>query len=536
MNLIHDAWLPVIRDSGKKDKIAPWQITEEEDPVIEMNAPRPDFQGALYQFLIGLLQTCFAPADHDEWLDYWESPPDYKVLQGAFLLMAPAFELQNKSGPSFMQDSHLSNLKRKEISELLIEAPGEKTIRDNQDHFIKRGRITHLCQSCAAAALFTLQINAPSGGVGHRVGLRGGGPLTTLVMPTEEITLWHKLWLNVLAIENLVDVVHKPTADVFPWMGQVRASDKSGVDTRPEDTHPLQVYWGMPRRIRLLSSDDIHGTCDLCGAQEVVTIKEYSTQNYGVNYVGEWTHPLTPYRFDPKKENPPLSIKGQKGGLGYRHWTSLVLAHSKDADCAARVALVYMSERARNIGSQKIARLWCFGYDMDNMKARCWYDHTLPIFHLDEDQRENVLSWASDLINAARDVSIILRQQVKSAWFRRPVDIKGDMNTVVLEFWQRSESDFYLLLSRLTNLPGDQRIAPPEIYAAWVKRLQALAYNLFDEWVLEGPAEDIDMQRVVASRRELVRKLNSSKQMKDLIMKANMGEGEKNATKAVSIP
>jgi hypothetical protein len=33
MNLINDAWLPVIRASGEKDKIAPWQIAERNDPL-----------------------------------------------------------------------------------------------------------------------------------------------------------------------------------------------------------------------------------------------------------------------------------------------------------------------------------------------------------------------------------------------------------------------------------------------------------------------------------------------------------------------
>ncbi|MBN2299066.1 MAG: type I-E CRISPR-associated protein Cse1/CasA [Deltaproteobacteria bacterium] len=536
MNLINDAWMPVIRASGKKDKIAPWQIAEKDDPVIELNAPRPDFQGALYQFLIGLLQTCFAPTDHDEWLDFWENLPDGNAVQAHLLFMAPAFELISESGPAFMQDHNLKNGEPINIASLLIESPGENTMRHNLDHFIKRDRITQICQSCAATALFTLQINAPAGGAGYRVGLRGGGPLTTLVLPNEEITLWHKLWLNILDIENFVDVIRHPTFDVFPWMGNVRISDKGGLSTRPEDTHPLQVYWGMPRRIKLFPFEDILGTCDLCGARDVQIIKKYSTLNYGVNYEGEWVHPLTPYRFDPKKEKPPLSIKGQKGGLGYRHWTSLSLARSKDADCAAKVVLAYTGERARDIGSQRIARLWCFGYDMDNMKARCWYDHTLPLFPLDEKQRENVLSWSGDLINAAWDVAGNLRQQVKTAWFRRPGDIKGDMSAVVMEFWQRSESDFYQLLNRITNLPGDQRLAPPEIYAAWVKRLQDLAYKLFDEWVLEGPAEDMDMQRIIAARKELVKKLNNSKPMKDLMVKANIEKGVKNEAKAVSIP
>lgn len=72
MNLIEDEWLPVMRSCGKEDIIAPWQIAERDNPVIELQAPRPDFQGALYQFIIGLLQTCFAPEDHEEWLQYWE--------------------------------------------------------------------------------------------------------------------------------------------------------------------------------------------------------------------------------------------------------------------------------------------------------------------------------------------------------------------------------------------------------------------------------------------------------------------------------
>ena len=525
MNLISDAWLPVIRASGKKDKVAPWQIAERNDPVIELNAPRPDFQGALYQFLIGLLQTCYAPADPDEWLEYWENPPDEEVLLTKFLGIVSAFELDNPTGPAFMQDFNLPKGETKTIAALLIEAPGSKTIRENLDHFVKRGTVVKICQPCAATALFTLQINAPKGGVGHRVGLRGGGPLTTLVLPTEETTLWDKLWLNVLDAESFIGSIDQPSEQVFPWMGQVRTSDKEGTTTRPENAHPLQMYWGMPRRIRLTSSADALGTCDLCGVQDGNLIKEYVTRNYGVNYVGEWVHPLTPYRFDPKKENPPLSLKGQKGGLGYGHWVALVLAHSDQGDCAAKVARAYMDQRTRDIGAQRVARLWCFGFDIHDMKARCWYEHTLPLFRLDPGQRENVLFWGGDLINAAWDVASNLRMQVKASWFSRPGGVKGDMGAIVQEFWHQSESDFYKLLERLIALPSDQPLAPPEIYDAWVKKLQALAYDLFDAWALEAPAEDLDMKRIIAARRGLTKKLNGSKPMKELIAKANMRKG-----------
>lgn len=554
MNLISDAWLPVIRAGGAMEKIAPWQIAERADPVMELNAPRPDFQGALYQFLIGLLQTCYAPADHDAWLELWEDMPQADILRSRFESIVTAFELDDPEGPAFMQDFEgikglfntvkFSGKKAKKdeecyscVSTLLIDAPKENTLKKNKDLFVKRDSVTRLCSSCAATALFTLQINAPSGGAGHRVGLRGGGPLTSLVRPDDGALLWRKIWLNVLDEESLVRSEKKPSPGVFPWLAPTRVSGKGGTSTRPEDVHPLHVYWGMPRRIRLRFEPGQNQCCDICEGHDGPFVKRYITQNYGFDYIGEWVHPLSGYFFDGKKEKPPISFKGQKGGLGYRHWIGLVIAHSNDEKCASKVARAFMAERARDIGFQRIARLWCFGYDMDNMEPRCWYDHTLPLFRLDPGQRENVLSWSSDLIGAAVDVVKNLQTQVKAAWFRRPGDVKGDTSTVAQEFWQQSESDFYKLLNRLTTLPGDQRLAPPDIYDAWLKKLLVLAYNLFDQWVLEAPPEDLDMKRIMAARRDLTKKLNNSKPMKELKAKADMGKGGKDeANTTVSLP
>ena len=50
MNLIRDAWISVIRAGRGKTLIAPWQIAETEDPVMELVAPRPDFQGRCTSF------------------------------------------------------------------------------------------------------------------------------------------------------------------------------------------------------------------------------------------------------------------------------------------------------------------------------------------------------------------------------------------------------------------------------------------------------------------------------------------------------
>ena len=199
MNLL-SPWIPAIRRDGSRCRIAPWQLVETDNPVIELDVPRADFQGGLYQFLIGLLQTCFPPEDIDEWEDSYREPPSPDELKARLAQVSTAFELFSEIGkPAFLQDLELDDGEQKAISALLIEAPGGKTLKDNLDFFIKRGQVEKLCPCCAAQALFTLQTNAPSGGVGHRVGLRGGGPLTTLVLPADDhATLWQKLWLQSL--------------------------------------------------------------------------------------------------------------------------------------------------------------------------------------------------------------------------------------------------------------------------------------------------------------------------------------------------
>ncbi len=521
MNLIKDAWIPVIRAKSGRGVIAPWQVVEQEDPVMELAAPRADFQGAMYQFLIGLLQTGFAPENLEEWLEYWDTPPGATLLQTRLNTLAAAFELDNLDGPAFMQDYAMPDGEKKGIAALLIEAPGGKTMKDNLDHFVKRDSVRSLCKSCAAMALFTLQTNAPSGGVGHRVGLRGGGPLTTLVLPSDQMPLWQTLWLNILDCEDMPEYRQDRVMGILPWMGPTRTSEKNGAETTPECVHQLQAYWGMPRRIRLdFPADVITGDCDLCDGKNVSLVGEYRTRNYGVNYTGNWVHPLTPYRFDPKKEKPPLSLKGQQGGLGYRHWLALTLASDDNGDAAAKIVRRYSEQRAPELKSQRIARLWCFGFDMDNMKARCWYDHTLPLFNLVPHQRKKLLQWADELISVASDVSSILRKQVKAAWFRRPEDAKGDMNMVAQDFWQRSEPVFYELLEQLTKVPIDQELPPSELYAKWEKKLVSLSLQLFDVWVLEAANEDMDMKRIITERDGLGKLIHSCKSMKTIKARA----------------
>ena len=523
MNLIKNQWIPVIHQDGLSSLAAPWQIVQQQNPITDIIAQRADFQGALYQFLIGLLQTCFAPEDHDEWMDYFESPPDEKTLKKTFSQVETAMNLFSTIGdPAFMQDLTLVDGEKKSISTLLIDAPGGKTIKNNLDFFIKRGIVNGLCPSCTAQALFCMQINAPSGGVGHRVGLRGGGPLTTLIKPEtdEQKNLWHILWLNVLPKEKMAPYPEVINHSVFPWLGSTRLSNKMGGATFPEDVNFLQMYWGMPRRFRLQPETVVDGDCSLCGCQSSQISQQTITKNYGTNYEGAWLHPLTPYRLDPKKV--PLSIKGKKGGLGYQHWVGLAFQAQANpvVEQVAQIVQDWGDKQQHFDKNQIKLKLWCFGYDMDNMKARCWYDHEMPLVYTDDQQQQNLLSWLVFLVDCANDSIGILRKQIKEARFKRPKDAKGDFSYIDAEFWQRTEREFYRLLIQLADLSSETSHAPEIIYKDWYLMLSTTLYALFDEYCLQNSTGDSDLKKVISARNSMKKLFHSRKSIKNLKKRA----------------
>ena len=526
MNLLTDQWLIVRRSNqSSNDEIELSEISSVD--LIEIVAPRADFKGAIYQLLIGVLQTAFAPQDRREWKDYWRNPPDRGQLQDAFRSIERAFNLDAKNGtPAFMQDFDLPEDEDKPVSGLLIEAPGEQTLKLNADHFIKRGGVECLSPYWAAIALFTLQINAPSGGSGHRVSVRGGGPMTTLVLPpenTECSTLWHQLWLNVLTQEDLVELhgnhgLNEPAA-TFPWLAPTRTSEKKGMETYPEHAHPLQMYWSMPRRIRL-NWEEGAGKCGLTGQPHSKQVRHYQTRNYGVNYAGNWQHPLTPYSLEADKE--PLSIKGQPGGIGYRHWLGLAVNDdSGKAKKAPALVVQKYQQRWRSIGDATMnPRLWAFGYDMDNMKARCWYEATMPLFNLEGEHLADLQHDAQKMIAAAVDVLKTLKSALKSAWFKRPKDAKGDMSAIDANFWSTTEPSFYRLLAELAVLvEKNDEEGVTKLLSVWGLELKQSARTLFDQYALSSLNEDGDYKQVIKAKHGkggLEHYLSGSKALKAL--------------------
>jgi len=509
-SLLTEPWLPVVTRSGQSKKISPQQLSD--DDIIELAYPRPDFQGAAYQFLIGLLQTAYAPEDEDDWDDIWQGGIDRPAWEQALLSIADAMQFGPQK-PAFLQDFSTLESENSSISGLLVDSPGGNTLKLNKDHFVKRDSYRRFCPHCTAMALFTVQTNSPAAGAGFRTSMRGGGPMTTLMMPkNNDLPLWKKLWLNVLPLEKPPSLAELPL--IFPWLVPTRTSEKAGNSVTPENAHPLQAYWGMPRRIEIDFAQTEAGCCDLCGEHHPALLTQIRNKNYGVQYEG-WLHPLSPYRQAVKAGSPLLSLKGQPGGLAYKDWLGLALG-GEDKFNRALPAEVVREQSYRRLNPAEPLYLWCFGFDMDNAKARCWYEHRLPSLIIDKTARAQFTDIIERVIALATGSLSLLKLALKEAWFETPKEAKGDFSALDIAYWQETEADFRTLLACLMQELSDESTAARTALRQWELALHQYLFVTFDRLALNNPDDNQELLRILTARRLLDKNYTKQKVLKEL--------------------
>lgn len=551
-NLIDERWIPVRFRDGTSGLIAPWELTRTEEGrrPVALDAPRPDFNGALIQFLIGLVQTAFAPKHERMWRRRLANPPEPDELREAFARYKPAFNLDGH-GPRFMQDAEELDANRLPIANLLIDSPTGKTLDDNNDHFVKDRSDWGFSRPTAAMALLALQLNAPSGGQGHRTSMRGGGPLTTAILADTSqsgIGLWHNVWLNVLPPFEIDTTGTSREHDaealntkVFPWLipvAQQAEEDSNDAPVNQDDVHPLQMYWSMPRRIRLQAPEAM--TCAITGATGTGYM-HYVTKNRGINYSWLWQHPLTPYYYN--KDDTMLSVKTSAERLSYRHWLGLVVSEDGGTQPAQIVRkalqrLVYSS--VRNVLGPQV-RLWAFGYDMDNMKARAWRESQMPLYFgarhdadsptkaRYQEMQDMLLTFVSQMVQATGTLADEFKETLRKAlygsyqkknnrltWnYAAQADSKSVLQKSLFEdaenrLWQDTEQEFYAALREAREvLDGfdsdffDNDDLLHDHRKGWLDTLQEHVVRLFDQAAQSSSFAQADPKSIVLARKEL---------------------------------
>jgi CRISPR system Cascade subunit CasA len=520
------AWIPVALSNGQRAFIRPCEISEtyEGHTILRIATGRADCDISLTEFLIGLLAVTMAPPGPIAWKKRYRTPPTRDELSAAFARLEPALRLDG-DGPRFFQDRDPLEGKPNGIDALFIDAPGDSTIQDNADHFVKRGRTSALSRAGAAIALATLQTCAPSGGAGHRTSLRGGGPLTTLVVPGgldgAEPTLWQTLWANVP--ERLGLAEEGDLSRVFPWLGKTRISDKTGIATTPDDVHPAQAFFGMPRRIRLVFEPNTQGkACDLLGIVDDTIVTEFITRPWGTNYTA-WSrgHPLSPYYLPKANAGEHLPVHLQSSRVGYRQYLALVHGSGDDNSRLPAACVNEFFKRAQNFdGAERSVlrncRLLAAGYAMDNMKPLDFGEALMPLIVTGHPKSDACIAdFARGFVQAAELMANHLTNCVKRGLYGEK--LKADRDSTPLEavrqnFWGDTDQSFYRELQEAARQLSEEtdelvdRVSElrREAGMRWLAVLREAALCIFDSMVPIDDAESERIKDVIEARKSLV--------------------------------
>jgi len=464
---------------------------------------------ASFEFCIGVISLALDIRDADDWRLFWTSPPDQDALAEKLAPLVHAFDL-NGAGPRFLQDCDPLRGDETLIESLLIDAPGQNGQRKNSDLLTHRSRYAALGLPAAAMALYTLQAYAPSGGAGNRTSMRGGGPLTALVVPATQdgappVSLWRKIFANVVPCDKRLRIDELPKA--LPWMAPTLTSEGKSPRTVHEtdpDAHPLQAYFGMPRRIRLVFSRE-PSICSMTGEKGPL-VTGFSQKPYGTNY-GLWVHPLTPYR-RRKEAGEPYSAKPKSGRFGYRDWVAVAVG-SKEGKLAEQPANIKLAktDRPDDLSQDRQvadARIRVGGWAMNNMEAIAYLVAEQPLHLATTADRQEALDELARQLSDAADYAVSqLLAALKKALFSRQTNAsndKGLLDQARTDFYAATEDSFHRMLNELLQkMPEDGRLAEAADYKQdWLKIMRCTALATFDR-LAPVPIQDAEKAKPIVN-------------------------------------
>lgn len=499
-NMLTDPVFPVVGRSGARRWVCFVDLlAETEDYPAAFDWPRGDLNVASLELAIGLLALVFEPSTPDEWRFIWRGADGIDVA-AKIARLAPSFNLfgdADGKGPRFCQDFDDLDGEPNPVEALFIDTPGANGQKKNSDLMTHRERFPALGLAAAAMALYALQQFAPSGGAGNRTSMRGGGPMTTLVLPRAKpgeppVPLLRLLLLNLpLVFRGRDGALPESEMDrALPWLRPTMTSDgKPPREIHDADpaVHPVQALFGMPRRIRLVSGGN--GVCALTGREGPV-VTGFVQKPWGTNY-GHWRHPLTPYR--QSKEDPAYTVKPKPGRFGYRDWVGVTIGLQDKALKAfpAEAVMQCLTSRRREFKAKNWdAGLLAAGWAMNNMEAEQYLESVQPLHLPTADDAEFVVAeieqTARQFAEAAEAAARLLRGALDEALFggQAKATDTGLFEEATDAFYARTEDAFHDTLARIAQDAGEAG-PDPDRARSWLGTIRRAALSLFDELATE---------------------------------------------------
>ncbi len=505
----HGRPVEVDKHRGKLVWIKPADITSDlnldpndpnRDPVVALDFPRPDWNAAVTEFLIGLMTCALAPEDDRQWSEHWKSPPSPERLSEALERLAFAFNLDG-DGPRAFQDFDLREGTSFPIRKLFIDGPGENTEKFNKDHFFKRGDITKLSLPLATCALITTQYYTAGLGSGHRSSLRKRGSLSVLIKPANS-SYWHQIWSNSpkLSWAPSYETASAAWPRIFPWLASIQNSSGGKITGPDEGHHELLPFFATPLCLRLTFSDDpeMNSVSNNGGR----SVSSFFATTHGAFYRG-WRHHLSHYHEDPGKDgfNNPVQVLSQIDR--YRDWIG-IWGQNRNISPAQTIKTWHHRQRRFYIqcSTTQIQGHGFYMHPTENAKVLAWVEGSAPLYLLAADRENDFYGTCKNLVLGASEAAGAIVMAIKIA---RSTDGKEVGREQVERFWRQTESEFRRLLQELVG-GDDPADGNEELRKGWLRTIKIAALRIFDDDIAPDDVWGEDPKRLVYARSELASK------------------------------
>lgn len=282
MNLLEDPWIPVRADGGTGAfRLLTYRELLCEPGNWQVSLPRDDLELACVQLLVCMTQVMFLPEDDPALRARSAAPLSPEDFSAGVEPCKDWFDLDHPTQP-FMQSRGVKAAENTPIQKLLIGLPEG----NNHAFFNEAGEVRCLSGSLAAIGLFNQASNSPSFGGGFKGSLRGGAPITTLVVGK---TLRDTVWRNVLTRPRIVGrqiTIPGFEQDQPTWVKPI---------TEKETIHWNEIglvrglFW-QPARVELAKSAVV-APCDVLGSDAVPVYTGFRKEKFNFTVEGVWPHP-----------------------------------------------------------------------------------------------------------------------------------------------------------------------------------------------------------------------------------------------------
>lgn len=282
MNLLEDPWIPVRADGGAGAfQLLTYRQLLCEPGNWQVSLPRDDLELACVQLLVCMTQVMFLPEDIRQLKSRLAKPLTADEFTAGIAPCLDWFDLDHPTRP-FMQSRGVRAAEDTPMQKLLIGLPEG----NNHAFFNEVGEVRHVGGTLAAIALFNQASNCPSFGGGFKGSLRGGAPITTLVVGSH---LRETIWRNVLtraAVAERQIAISGPQLDQPTWVRPIREQEV----VRWNEIGLCRGLFWQPARVELVRASH-DAPCDVLGGQAVPVYTGFRKEKFNFTVDGIWPHP-----------------------------------------------------------------------------------------------------------------------------------------------------------------------------------------------------------------------------------------------------